>query len=108
MGLLDAISQHVRRRRERRNAAKRFRSYVDPALVDYVVSNPPAEMPPPEKREVEFILAIVGDDDLERLPRLLCESVDVFKAGGARIESVTGSLVLGTFGLFPSRDGRSA
>ena len=108
MGLFETISRRVRQRRERRDAVKRFRSYVDPALVEHVLSNPPAEMPPPETREIEFVLAIVDDRNLGRLPELLCAAVDVLKAGGALVDSMSGSLVLGTFGLFPLRDGRSA
>jgi hypothetical protein len=107
MGLLDTIGQHFRRRRERRDAAKQFRALVDPALVEYIRSDSLTAMPAPEVRDVEFVLVIVDDDRLDRLPQLLGVALEVLKAGGAMVDSVSGSLVLGTFGLLGHRDGQS-
>src|SRR3982750_907027 len=64
MGLLGGIRRRVRQMRARR----RFQSCVDEALVEKVLSNP---TPAPQRLDLEFVLALVEDDDLDRLPELL-------------------------------------
>src|SRR4051812_36571531 len=101
-GLIKAISDLVHRQRERRAALARFHSYVDPRMIAYVLSDPEAQRSLPKAGTVEFVVALVGDDDLGRLPGDLAEAVAVLRAEDAWVETV-GSLLYATFGAFPDR-----
>ena len=92
----------MRQSRDRQNI-KRSRSYVDPALVDYLLSNPDAASPPPRQVHVEFLIALVADDDLSQLPAYLAEATKVLRDAGAWLDSVSGSLLFATFRTFPQQ-----
>jgi len=101
MGLFNTLGERIRRHRARRRAIRSFRSYVDPKLVDHVLSTPAASPPPPRTAEVNFLLAIVAHDDLLQLPELLAKTVAVLRSSGAWLDSFSGPLVFATFGTHP-------
>src|SRR4051812_37216894 len=96
MGLFDTITRRVQERRERRNAGKRFRSYVDPALVEYVLANPEAARLPLREGRIEFVIALVAGDGSERLSASLGEAIELLRNAGAWMDSVSGSLLFAT------------
>jgi hypothetical protein len=99
MGLLDAIGRWVRGVR----AQRRFSSYVTPALVEQILSSPAASAP--DRLEIEFVLALVEDDDLGRLPELLGQAAGAIREAGGHVDGVSGSLLLATFGVFRRQEG---
>src|SRR4051812_29374979 len=98
MGLLDAIGRRVRRAR----AQRRVPSYVNAALLDQILSNP---TPAPHRLEREFVLALVEDDELDGLSESLGDAGDAVRGAGGYVDGVSGSRVLGTFGVFRRPEG---
>src|SRR5262249_37215080 len=100
MGLFATIRRHFRRREQPSMAA---RSYVDPALVGYVGSNRESASLPRREGKIEFLLALIDENDLARLPELFEQAVTVLRDAGGWPESFGGSLVFATFGTLPRR-----
>src|SRR5688500_3847573 len=95
MGVLSAIGNRWRRWR----VARRSREYADPKLVERVLNSPPEPLAA-ERRPVDFIVALLRDDDLDALPDRLRRVTELVPNWGGILEILVGPLVLITFGAW--------
>ena len=107
MGLFNAIFISIRERRERKSLIRRLSKYIDPALADRIVSHPETvTTAAPRESQVNFVVALVSDDDLSCLPRLLKDVIISVRNANGHL-NLTGSLVFATFGTLPIPDERT-
>jgi len=81
-------------------ARRTLRGYIDPKLVDEVVNNPNLQLGPPRHRQLDFIIALLRDDNFETLPTLVQKVVQSAAPDTESIDGLTGPLILLTFGRF--------
>jgi hypothetical protein len=93
--LFDRIRFWLRRRR----TVGRFSSYVDRRMVDYIIDHPDEATEPPAPSTIDYVLALVRDDDLHGVPELLDEIARLARAHGCLIEFLASPLVFLTFGV---------
>lgn len=103
MGLFDFIRGRLARRR----IVRAFGSYVDAATVQKILDNRDLPLDPPSSRTIDFVLALVRDEELDAIPGLLVGIVALAWAHRGFPDSVTGPLVLVVFGA-PTPDPESA
>jgi hypothetical protein len=106
MALFNAIVAGVCGWRQRKRVANRFSDYVDPALVEYVMSHPEDFTAEQRETQIDFVVALLDDDDLSCLPRLLSDAIVALRNAHGHADLI-GSLVFATFGTFPIREERT-
>ena len=103
MGLINFIRTRVRRRRQ----IRRFSSYVDARLVQQILDNPESAPAPPSRQTIEFVLVALNDDDLDGIPPILSQILEMTRVHEGFVESLTGPLVFVEFG-YPTPDAEAA
>ena len=94
MGLIHFIRDFVEWRRMQR----RFRSYCDPKLTSAVLEDPSAAFGQPKRMELDFVLALLKDEDLESIPAQLEASVAAIRRHSGLVLTLEGPIVFAVFG----------
>ena len=76
-----------------------LRGYIDPKLVRYMIDNPDTELFASRRSDIDFIIALVRDDDLDQLPAIIRRVAEAIPGGTGIFEIMVGPLFLITFGL---------
>jgi len=94
MGLVGSLIYFFKKRR----LIRRFGQYVDPAMVEQIINNPDTSTAPPVHRRLDFVLALLRDNDLDALPSHLEQIANAGYEIGGVVERLTGPLIVITFG----------
>jgi hypothetical protein len=88
-----------RRRREAVRLRQAFGRYIEPAMLERLLTHPEEFEPGLKPARIHFLLALVRDDDVEAVPGLVARAVEAIVASNGMVDAVSGSCVVGWFGV---------